>query len=70
MKRLLMLIMMGTTICVSGQNQKAIDRTKSLKKGNSMEKVTPEFLWSLGRVSDIKVSPMEIRYCLESPIIM
>lgn len=57
MKRLLMLIMMGTTVCLSGQNQKAINATKSIKSGGIISKMTPEFLWSLGRVSDIKVSP-------------
>lgn len=57
MKRILIGILMMSTICVSGQNKKGTKSTKKEKNKVPTEKVTPEFLWSLGRVSDIKVSP-------------
>lgn len=56
MKRLVMLALIMSTICVSGQNKKGVSLAKSLKEGVT-QKITPEFLWSLGRISEIKVSP-------------
>jgi len=57
MKKLILFLNVLTIILsVSSQDNKSVSTQKSLKIGNST-RVTPEFLWQLGRVSDIKVSP-------------
>ncbi len=57
MKKIVLLAFVVSTICVSGQTKKGVNLAKSLKEGTITSKITPEFLWSLGRASEIKVSP-------------
>ncbi|MEI6347021.1 MAG: S9 family peptidase [Bacteroidota bacterium] len=57
MKKIVLLIVAFSTICVFAQKNKGGSLAVQLKQGSAKGKVTPEFLWSLGRVSDVQVSP-------------
>ncbi len=57
MKKLILLVCAFTTVCVLAQNTKTIGLAKGLKDKSMNDKITPEFLWQLGRAGDIKISP-------------
>jgi Tol biopolymer transport system component len=56
MKKFLLVIAVFSTLCISAQKNKGGSLAVQLKDKAS-GKVTPEFLWTLGRISDVKISP-------------
>lgn len=57
MKKIILFTCAFITLSVLAQKDNTVGLAKSLKERSVPERITPEFLWSLGRISDVKISP-------------